>query len=111
MEKPTLTEPGVSYFLGQTLKECRRFKDSHTSLLFNFSMTVLLILVIGGFLVTKYKGKPSPAELARRAKEKQEYIVSKLQQIAVTKDKKSSMITDLPVWSNHSELSALRNNM
>ena len=44
MERPVLTEPGVSYFLSQTLRECRKFKDQHMSLLFNISMTVLLVL-------------------------------------------------------------------
>lgn len=110
MERPSLTEPGVTYFLGETLRECRKFKDQHMSLLFNISMTILFVLVVGGFLSIKYRGRPSPAELARRSREKQEYIVSKLQQIAIVKNK-SSMITDLPLWNNHSEMSVIRKNI
>ena len=110
MERPSLTEPGVTYFLGQTLRECRKFKDQHMSLLFNISMTVLFILVVGGFLSIKYRGRPSSTELARRSREKKDYIVSKLQQIAVVKNK-SSMITDLPLWNNHSEMSVIRKNI
>ena len=107
MERPALTEPGVSYFLSQTLRECRNFKDHHMSLLFNISMTILLVLIVGGFLSIKYRGRPSQAELTKKSREKQEYIVSKLQQIAVVKNK-SSMITDLPMWNNHSEMGDIR---
>ena len=110
MERPALTEPGVSYFLSQTLRECRKFKDHHMSLLFNISMTILLVLIVGGFLSIKYRGRPSQAELAKKSREKQEYIVSKLQQIAVVKNK-SSMITDLPMWNNHSEMGVIRKNI
>ena len=35
---PTLIEPGVRYFIGGTLKECRRFKDRNISIIFNISM-------------------------------------------------------------------------
>lgn len=110
MERPLLTEPGVSYFLGQTLRECRKFKDQHMSLIFNISMTILLILVIGIFLSAKYRGRLSEVEIQRKSREKQEYIVSKLQQIATIKNK-SSMITDLPLWNNHSEMNVIRKNI
>ena len=45
-QKPLLIEPGVKYFIGSTLKECRKFKDRHISMIFNISMTLLLLLVI-----------------------------------------------------------------
>ena len=44
MERPVLTEPGVKYWLTQTLKECRKFKDRNISVIFNISMLVLLLL-------------------------------------------------------------------
>ena len=103
-----LTEPGVKYWLTQTLKECRKFKDRNISILFNVSMTVIFILVVGGFLSYKYKGKPTAAEQAEKNRKKQEYIVSKLQNIALIKNKTSStMITDLPTWDNHPEIAVL----
>ena len=33
--KPTLIEPGVKYFLNQTLKQCREFKDKFNNSLLN----------------------------------------------------------------------------
>lgn len=99
--KPSLIEPGVRYFLNGTLKECRKFKDNYMSTIFNISMIVLLVCAIGGFLLYRYKGKPTPAELDMKNRKKQEYIISKLQQLAFEKKKNTpntSMITGLPEW-------------
>ena len=101
--KPTLIEPGVRYFLNGTLKECRKFKDNYISVIFNISMILLLFALVGGFLMYRYKGKPTPAELDLKNRKKQEYIISKLQQISIHKKLKNyneNMITDLPVWDN-----------
>lgn len=101
MERPKLIEPGVKYFLAQTLKECRKFKDTYLTVIFNISMFIILITIIGGFLYFKYKGKLKPHEIKEKNKQKQEYIVSKLQQIALVKQKQhSNLITDLPLWNN-----------
>ena len=107
MERPVLTEPGVKYWVTQTLRECRKFKDRNISIFFNISMLVLFSVVVGGFLAYKYKGKLTQAEIAERNKKKQEYIVSKLQNIALIKKASSSMITDLPSWNNHPEVAVL----
>ena len=112
MDYPKLTEPGVKYFLSQSLKECRKFKDRNISVLFNLSMGIILFVTIGIFLTYKYKGKPTKGELAKKNREKQEYIVSKLQQIALVKNKKSeNLITDLPLWNNHPESMILNRNI
>ena len=98
--KPSLIEPGVRYFLNGTLKECRKFKDNYISVLFNISMIILLVVVIGGWLLYRYKGKPTPVELELKERKKQEYIVSKLQQLMVEKKKNqnTTMITGLPYF-------------
>ena len=33
--KPILIEPGVKYFLSETLKQCKDFKDKYYNTLFN----------------------------------------------------------------------------
>ena len=99
--KPTLIEPGVRYFLNGTLKECRKFKDNYISIIFNISMILLMFLVIGGFLLYRYKGKPTPKEIELKERKKQEYIISKLQQLAYEKKKNTpntTMITGLPTF-------------
>ncbi len=98
---PKLIEPGVRYFLSGTLKECRKFKDVHASVLFNLSMACALFILIGGFLLFRYKGKLTPAEVAVKNWKKQEYIISKLHQIAYIKNSQGNgphMITNLPQW-------------
>jgi len=101
--QPTLIEPGVRYFIGGTLKECYKFKERHVNIIFNVGMTFMLLILVATVLVYKYKGKLSPREMEFKTRQKQEYIVSKLQQIAIHKKQKNyndTMITDLPVWDN-----------
>ena len=102
--RPSLIEPGVRYFLSGTLKECRKFKDNYINIIFNITMVLLLSLLVGGFLLYRYKGKPTPAELEVKDRKKQEYIISKLQQLAIEKKHQQtqqninngSIITGLP---------------
>ena len=54
---PTLCEPGVKYFVSNTLKECHIFKERHLSFFFNIAMTILLIISIGGFLFYRSRSK------------------------------------------------------
>ncbi len=99
--KPTLIEPGVRYFLNGTLKECKKFKDNYISVIFNIGLIVLLIVSIGGFLMYRYKGKPTQKEMELKERKKQEYIISKLQQLAYEKKKNTpntTMITGLPTF-------------
>ena len=101
-QRPLLIEPGVRYFISSTLKECRKFKDRHVSIIFNISMTLLLLIVIGGFLIYRYKGKPTLRDIEVKNRKTKEYIVSKLQQLALYKQQNyqsEHMITDLPSWS------------
>jgi hypothetical protein len=98
---PKLIEPGVRYFLSGTLKECRKFKEFHSRIFFNIYMAGLLILVIGGFLLYRYKGKLTPAEIEIKNRKKHEYIISKLHQIAYLKKNQGlpeGMITGLAQW-------------
>jgi hypothetical protein len=39
--KPILTEPGVKYFLNETLKQCHVFKEKHNNTLFNIGITII----------------------------------------------------------------------
>ena len=106
--KPSLVEPGVKYFIGSTLNQCREFKDKHINILFNLSIFIIFITIVSVILIYRYKGKPTPAEVEIKNRKKQEYIVSKLQQIAYIKNQTSEkLITNLPNWSDHPELSNL----
>ena len=64
-------------------------------------MTAVFVLVIGGFLMYRYKGKLTPAEVELKNTKKKEYIISKLHQMAYlrkTQGNANGMITALPQW-------------
>src|SRR6056300_329994 len=94
---PILIEPGVKSFLSSTLKDCRILKESYHTIIFNVSMFGIFILVVGGFLFYHYKGKLTPAEIEIKNRKKQEYIISKLQQMAHLR-RNQGLITELPRW-------------
>jgi len=101
LSSPKLIEPGVRYFLSGTLKECRKFKDNNATIFFNIYMACLLVVIFGGFLYYRYKGKLTPAEIEIKNTKKKEYIISKLHQMAYlrkTQGNANGMITSLPQW-------------
>lgn len=109
---PILTEPGVKYFLSGTLKECRKFKDRYINIIFNVSMIILFIVIVGGVLLYRYKGKLTNSEIAEKNRIKQQYIISKLQQLALYKQKQNQdLITNLPTWENHPEAPILQRKL
>ena len=96
---PILTEPGVKYFIGCTLKDCRRFKDNYFSVIFNVAMCVFFLVLVGGFLVYRYKGKLTADEMAIKTLQKKEYIFTKLNQFSAQRRKATQdNITNLPEW-------------
>jgi len=62
-------------------------------------------------LYFKYKGKLTGEQKVIKERQKQEYIISKLQQLTEYKKQKrienGDLITDLPTWGNNPEISLL----
>ena len=99
--KPELTEPGVKYFLSETLKQCHIAKDKFNNLLFNFGLFLFFIIIFLIILFLKYKGKLTPVEKEKKNKEKKQYILSKIQKLQESKKKAhQELITGLPNWEN-----------
>ena len=100
IKKPNLIEPGVKYFLNETLKQTHIFKMKHHNLFFNIG----LLLILGIILFSKYKGRLTKAEKDRKEKEKQQYILSKIKNLQEAKRKAhQELITGLPHWENEYE--------
>jgi hypothetical protein len=96
-DKPILTEPGVKYFLSQTLKQCHIVKNNFHNIVINVGLFVSFVLVLGLILLYKYKGKLTPMEKDQKNKEKQQYILSKIKQVQETnKRARQELITGLP---------------
>lgn len=97
--KPILIEPGVKSFLGETLKQCRQFKHTYHNVLFNIALAIGFFFLLGMILLYKYKGKLTPAEKVFRDRQKQQYILSKIQNFQESKQRaQQELITGLPHW-------------
>lgn len=99
--KPILTEPGVKYFLNESLKQCHVFKEKYNNILFNIGLTILFFIILGILLLYKYKGKLTPEEIEEKETEKKRYILSKIKNYQEAKLRsQQSLITGLPHWDN-----------
>jgi hypothetical protein len=97
--KPALIEPGVKYFLHQTLKQCHIIKSNFNNILFNLILFISFLLLLGGILLYKYKGRLTPFEKEQKTKEKQQYILSKIKMVQDSKRRAhQELITGLPEW-------------
>ena len=101
VEKPSLTEPGVKYFINATLKNCRDFKNKYYNILLNVVLIGLFILLVCFVLLVKYKGKLTPHEKELKNREKQQYILSKIKNYQNAKlHSQQQLITGLPYFTN-----------
>ena len=67
--KPILVEPGVKYFLNETLKQCRLFKEKYNNIIFNIVIFVIFIFILATILLAKYKGKLTPEQIEENEKQ------------------------------------------
>ena len=101
MERPHLTEPGVRYFINETLKQCHITKDKYYNVAFNFLAFLAFIIVFGLLLNFKYKGAMDFNEKQRREQEKKKYILGQIQKMQrMEKSNSMDLITNLPIWKN-----------
>jgi hypothetical protein len=99
--KPSLVEPGVKYFFYETLKQCHQIKEKYYNHVFNAGMFIFFMIVLGGILLYKYKGKLTPAEKKQREIEKRQYVLSTIKNYQDEKRKmRQELITGLPSWDN-----------
>jgi hypothetical protein len=103
--RPTLTEPGVKYFLGETLKNCKKNKETFNIKLFNLALFIGFLFVVTTLLVYKYKMKPGPEERKKKENLKRDYFINKVKQLQADKAKiYNKSITNLPNFESPFEL-------
>jgi hypothetical protein len=108
--KPALIEPGVKYFLSETLKQCRIFKNSYYNLMINILLGFCFLFILGLILLFKYKGKLTPAEKEMRNRQKQQYILTKIQNFQESKQRAhQELITGLPHWETEYDIITNKN--
>jgi hypothetical protein len=104
-QKPMLTEPGVRYFLNETLKQCHIFKEKHNNLIYNISLFIGFTVLLGILLLYKYKGKLTQEEIREKEMEKKKYILSKIRNYQDAKIREQqALITGLPHWENEFDI-------
>jgi hypothetical protein len=100
MQNPILVEPGVKYFLKETLKQCHQYKESHNYILLNVALLSAFVFILILILIIKFKGKLTPKEIEIKENENKQYILSKIKNYQDTKLIESqSLITGLPKWN------------
>ena len=98
---PRLVEPGTRYFLGETLHQCAVFKKKYYNDMLNISIACIVISFFGLLLYYKYKGKLTPSQKMLKDREKQHYILSRIQNYQdAKKNQRHANITGLPSWEN-----------
>lgn len=103
--KPILTEPGIKYFLNETLKQCQQFREKYNNNIYNIGLFFLFLLILAIVLIYKYKGKLTPEELEEKDTEKKQYILSKIKNYQQAKLKaQQDLITSLPNWENEFDI-------
>ena len=100
-EKPRLTEPGVTYFINETLKHCHYFKEQHKNMIFNTIVLIFFLFTVMCILIYKYRGKLTPEEIRQKENIKKQYILSKIRNFQESKRRaQQELITGLPHWEN-----------
>jgi len=103
--KPTLVEPGVKYFLYESLKHCNEYKTKYNNQLFNLAVLLGFIAIVVVILVYKYKGKLTDKEKNVRDNKKKQYILSKIKNFQDAKRAaQQQLITSLPQWNDEYQI-------
>ena len=104
-EKPRLTEPGIKYFLNETLKQCHIYKINYNNIVINILLFVGFLLILGAILFYKYKGRLTQVEKDQKTKEKQQYILSKVKSFQEAKrTAHQELISGLPGWDSEYDI-------
>ena len=75
VNNPSLTEPGVKYFLTQSLKQCHIFKNKYNNMIYNILILIIFCVILGILLIYKYKGKLTNEENNKKKKKTIVYII------------------------------------
>ena len=103
--RPTLTEPGVKYFLKETLKNCKIKKDLQFNMLMNLGLLGMFVIIVSILLYYKYKTRPTEQDRKKKKQLKREYFVNKVRQMQAVKAKQlNEQITNLPKFESPFEL-------
>lgn len=103
--RPSLTEPGVTYFLQETLKQCKQKREIFNNRLFNFVLLGGFTVILAGLLYYKYSTRPTEKDRKRKKHLKRDYFITKVRQLQAKKAKQlNQTITNLPKFESPFEV-------
>jgi len=103
--RPSLTEPGVKYFLGETLKKCHNQRTEINYYMVNLSFFGLFVFIITIYLIYKYKTRPTEKDREKAKKLKRDYFITKVRKMQTKKAQDlNKTITDLPKFESPFEV-------
>ena len=103
--RPSLTEPGVKYFLGETLKKCHQQRSEVNYYLINLGLLGLFVAVITAYLLYKYKTRPTEKDREKIKKLKRDYFITKVRKMQSDKARELNQnITNLPKFESPFEV-------
>jgi len=99
---PKLTEPGVSYFLKSTLKQCSDKKGKYFNTIFNLGLLFVFIALLGVSLVYKKNTKLTLEEKKEKRENERKYILEKVKSLQQSESKRrNETITNLPKFESN----------
>ena len=99
---PRLIEPGVSYFLKNSLSKCNRNKNIYFNRLFNLGLLFIFVILLGSLLVYKKNTKLTEKEKKKKKIQQQNYILEKIKSLQEKERKKrNEIITSLPKFESN----------
>lgn len=103
--RPSLTEPGVTYFLQETLKQCKQKRELFNNRVFNLLLLGGFTIILASLLYYKYSTRPTEKDRKRKKQLKRDYFITKVRQLQAKKAKQlNRSITNLPKFESPFEL-------
>jgi hypothetical protein len=98
---PNLIEPGVKYFLDETLKQCNQKRIEYNNNLFNILLFLGFFTFVSFFLYYKFKNKPTKKDLEKKVNQEKYYILNKIKALnEKAAEERMEMITNLPKFES-----------
>ena len=95
---PNLVETRAKVFLGGALRHSHDTKKKYVNYIYNLGLAILFIIIVGGFLIFKYKGRLTPLEKNIKKRKEYEHVLIQLKKIENRQHKENqTLLTDLPI--------------
>jgi len=105
IQNPSLTEPGVTYFLRETLKNCYTKREAYYNTVWNCSLFIMLLGVVGIALAYMKRHKLTPEEKKKKDEKDHAHVMNKIRSLREEKKRiDNENITNLPKFESPFEV-------